>query len=124
MTVYFAFIPSRRLDTADDIPLEFAPNQAVPEWALKQRARHQTGPTFYDGVTAAPVVMPTADFPGADLSARLLVWKRSPTQAVPQRHETPDEVWTLTPRGRVVKSAWTAADSATPSHPRHKETRP
>ncbi|MGW1615670.1 hypothetical protein ACWCQZ_40725 [Streptomyces sp. NPDC002285] len=116
MTVYFTFIPSRERRPARRAPLEFAPNQAVPEWALKQRVREQHGLTYYDGVNraVAPADRPTADFPDADHGACLLVWKRTAAQAVPQQGEAPDELWTLTPRGRVVKNPWAGTPGHTP----------
>jgi hypothetical protein len=125
MTVYFAFIPSRRQRSTDQAPLEFAPNQAVPEWALKRRVSHHHGQTYYDGVnyTVALADKPTEDFPDADPSAFLLVWKRTAAQPVPRRGEAPDELWTLTPRGRVVKNLWTATPENVIPYPRpsHKE---
>ncbi|MFE6412100.1 hypothetical protein ACFVOR_34795 [Streptomyces sp. NPDC057837] len=122
MTVYFTFVPSRERRPVRLGSLEFAPNQAVPEWALKQRVRGQHGPTYYDGVnrTVALADRPTADFPDADHSACLLVWKRTAAQPVPQQDEAPDEVWTLTPRGRVVRSPWAGMPGHTPSPARKK----
>ncbi|MFJ6437865.1 hypothetical protein [Streptomyces sp. NPDC091416] len=116
MTVYFAFIPSRAQRTALPAPMEFAPNQAVPEWALKERAQAQHGRTYYDGVNRAVALAdrPTADFPDADTSACLLVWKRTTAQAVPRQDELPDELWTLTPRGRVLKNPWAGSHGPTP----------
>ncbi|MFB7998897.1 hypothetical protein ACFC4G_39485 [Streptomyces sp. NPDC056002] len=107
MTVYFTFIPSRRKKPADLTAMEFAPNQEVPERAIKRRVSHHHGPTYYDGVKyGTPLAdSPVADFPDADPSAYLLVWRRSATQVAPKRGEAPDEVWTLTPRGRVVKNS-------------------
>ncbi|MER5985614.1 hypothetical protein [Streptomyces sp. NPDC001787] len=126
MTVYFAFIPSRRLRPAESGPLEFAPNQAIPEWALKRRAAHRHGPTYYDGVnhTVPPSAKPTADFPDADSTACLLVWKRTASQAVPKHGEEPDEMWSLTPRGRVTRDTWSPTNTDTQHRPSPKEIHP
>lgn len=100
MTVYWMFFDR----TGGSAEMESAPNLAVPERILKWRAREQCSRTYYSGVVRHPAVQPEREFPTASMSSRLLVWRRSSTQPPPGVQEQPDEVWSLTPGGALMRT--------------------
>ncbi|MET7816254.1 hypothetical protein ABZT26_36135 [Streptomyces sp. NPDC005395] len=105
MTVYFAFVPSAG-NGSWPVRMEFAPNLEVPQHALKQRARLGKSRTYYDGIVRGKQgPQPVEDFPG-DMSAFMLVWRRRSAAPVPGMAETPDEVWSLTALGAVVREKY------------------
>jgi hypothetical protein len=86
--------------------MELARNAEVPARALKQRARTRQGATLYVGEPERRGLWtdePQVDFADADMSAFLLVWKRHVREEPPGITDAPDEMWSLTPRGAVVK---------------------
>lgn len=101
MTVYFAFVPNSAPGT-HSLVLEHAPNLAVPERALAERARTLAGRTYHGGVVY-DTEQPHAEFPTADMSAFLLIWRRTAGAGRPVITEQPDELWSLSPRGTVLK---------------------
>lgn len=102
MTVYWLFQnePSHSGDH-----MEWAPNLAVPEHVFKSRAGQQRSRTYRNGPVHHPDVQPEGRFPSASMSSRLLVWRRTSAQGPPLRSEQPDEVWSLTPKGALVRTA-------------------
>ncbi|MEU6932860.1 hypothetical protein AB0A05_27300 [Streptomyces sp. NPDC046374] len=101
MTVYWQFRSSER--AARGFAMEHAPNLAVPEHVLRLRATSQRSRTYFEGSVRHPEVQPVADFPAADLTASLQVWRRGAKDAVPSVTDLPDEVWSLSPRGRLYR---------------------
>ncbi|MFD8413938.1 hypothetical protein ACFV2Q_19625 [Streptomyces sp. NPDC059650] len=83
--------------------MEFAPNLAVPASAFQKRVKNKTGKVYYDGVVRLPKQQAVEDFPSADGSARMLVWRCRASDPVPALPEPPDEVWTLSTGGRVIR---------------------
>ncbi|MFF4933169.1 hypothetical protein ACFY2H_30415 [Streptomyces griseofuscus] len=105
MTVFWVF---QSEPTHSGEAMEWAPNLAVPERILKSRSAEQRSRTYHDGPARHPNVQPEERFPNASMSSRLVVWRRTSGQ-VPPRGEQPDEVWSLTPRGAVVRTALSGA---------------
>ncbi|GLX22406.1 hypothetical protein [Streptomyces lavendulae] len=101
MTVYWVFEPRTGLQAGG--ALEFAPNLAVPSSAFQKRVKDKASRVYYDGVVRLPKQQAVEDFPSADGSARMLVWRRRATDPVPALTEPPDEVWTLSSGGRVIR---------------------
>ncbi|MEW1548360.1 hypothetical protein [Streptomyces tsukubensis] len=107
MTVYWVFIPQTPHHLHHGGRMEQAPNLFVPERALQHRVRHKTSRVYYDGVVRrAP--QPTENFPHADRTAILLVWRRSSADPVPELTDTPDELWKLSSKGGLERSPWQA----------------
>ncbi|MFJ9719998.1 hypothetical protein ACIRPQ_29400 [Streptomyces sp. NPDC101213] len=102
MTVYFAFVPSGRTG-GWPVRLEFSDNLEVPQRVLKMRARLGESRTFYDGHQRP---QPEEAFPDADMSAFMLVWRRRSSAPVPGLVEAPDEVWSLSALGAVVRERY------------------
>ncbi|MEU6362160.1 hypothetical protein [Streptomyces albidoflavus] len=113
MTVYFVFVPN---NSGAPYPMrtEFTPNAAMPAWLLQDRARTRHSRTYYKGVVrgrswaaaSGPTNhQPTRDFPTADGTAFMLVWKRRAAQKPPTVEDAPDEIWTLSALGAVLKAS-------------------
>lgn len=106
MTVYFVFVPNARVEKLT-VDLEFTNSLEIAQRTIQNRARSQRSKTFYEGHTPLRQgPQPEAEFVTADLTAYVLVWRRSGDKAVPKASDAPDEVWRLTPRGAVVRRAW------------------
>ncbi|MGY4963519.1 hypothetical protein [Streptomyces sp. 900105245] len=103
MTVYWVFVPRTGVQVGAEGTMEFAPNLAVPSSALQKRVKDKAGKVYYDGVLRLPKQQAVEDFPTADDSARMLVWRRRASDPVPALTELPDEVWTLSSGGRVIR---------------------
>ncbi|BDT39509.1 hypothetical protein [Streptomyces yaizuensis] len=104
MTVYFAFVPTGTQGRTP-VRMEFAANLEVPQLLLQARARQQASHTYYDGRRPFGE-QPEAEFPEADLSAFMVVWRRRASEPVPGAGEQPDEVWSLSALGAVVRERW------------------
>ncbi|WP_327309708.1 hypothetical protein OG730_41555 (plasmid) [Streptomyces sp. NBC_01298] len=107
MTVYWVFFPQTPQHPSPEARMEHAPNLFVPERALQHRAQHQTSRVYYDGVVRR-TPQPTEDFPQADRTALLHVWRRRSAEPVPDLTDTPDELWKLSPKGGLERSPWQA----------------
>ncbi|MFE2852670.1 hypothetical protein ACFXJO_16250 [Streptomyces lavendulae] len=107
MTVYWVFFPQTSPRSSPGGRMEHAPNLFVPERALQHRAKHKTSRVYYDGVTRR-MPQPTQNFPKADRTATLHVWRRRSADPVPDSTDTPDELWTLSPNGALERSPWQA----------------
>jgi hypothetical protein len=89
--------------TPDMGALEAFPSVERASVALQLRARDQRSATYYVTDGGAPGPRPVGEFPKADLTGFMLVWRRKAGQEAPGRNDTPDEVWRLTGKGGVIK---------------------
>ncbi|MEU0770670.1 hypothetical protein [Streptomyces albogriseolus] len=110
MTVYFAFVPSAG-NGQWPVRMEFSNNLEVPQRLLRERARFRRSRTFYDGhVRLAQGGQPEEEFPDADMSAFMLVWRRRSAAPVPGLAQAPDEVWSLSALGAVVRERYSPVE--------------
>ncbi|MFF9265826.1 hypothetical protein [Streptomyces longwoodensis] len=91
--------------TPDVGALEAFPSVERASVALQLRARDQRSATYY--LTDHTNPRPVGEFPKADLTGYMLVWRRKAGQAPPRRDDTPDELWRLTDKGGVIKEQYT-----------------
>lgn len=78
-------------------------NAEVPGRALRRRARSQAGEYYPEGTPHFGARPRVCEFPGADMSAIMLVWL---TREMPEADKAPDEVWHLTDRGGLLRTPW------------------
>lgn len=102
--IYAAHRYTRKADTTG--PLEVFPSVERASVALQLRARKQESGTYYLDEDHSETPRPRVEFPQADLSGYMLVWRRRAGEDRPTPGDTPDEVWRLTPGGSVIKEVY------------------
>lgn len=119
--VYFVFRDNARA-VPKDVVLEQCMNREHPGRMLQQRARTQHS-RLYPAPYTFDSGIPT-DFPEADMTASMMIWIRRTADPLPLGATTPDEVWTLTERGAVIRSPFAYAEVEPEPAPRAPLVRP
>jgi len=110
MTIYATHRHSTNTKTTG--PLEAFPSVERASVALQLRARKQESGTYYLDEDTDVTPRPPVQFPEADLTGYLLVWRRKGGEARPEPGEEPEERWRLTAGGAVIKEPYADRDPA------------
>lgn len=101
--IYAVHRHSRKTDTTTQ--MEAFPSVERASVALQIRARKRECILYPVGEDRPPYDRQPVKFPDADMSGYMLVWRRKAGDR-PTPGEAPEEVWSLTERGGVVKQPY------------------